>query len=136
MRKVAVVVALLACSSVVAGPPAARADDMFDQTRTRTTPAGQDVIIGTHTRWTKRCQFDKMPTVTVLAPPHGGTVDTRVGTKVARGSVGSVSCDGRSFPALLVVYKPNPGFHGQDTVKYSTDYGTNQVVATVTVTVE
>jgi hypothetical protein len=112
------------------------ADDMFNQTRSRTTPAGQEVIIGTHTRWNKRCHFDRLPTMTVLDAPHDGTVETRTGVKIAKGSVGSVTCNGRTFPALLVLYKPRPGFHGRDTLRYSTDYGNSQVIATVTVFVE
>ena len=135
MRRINVCVATLLSASVLAGPSASQAD-MFNQTRSRTTQAGQEVIIGTHTRWNKRCQFDKLPTITVLDAPHGGTVSTHTGTKIAKGSVGSVTCDGREFPALLVVYQPKPGFHGQDTLRYSVDYGANQVIATVTVFVE
>ena len=128
--------AVLLGATALAGPTAAWADDMFNQTRSRTTPAGQEVVVGTHTRWNKRCQFDKMPVVTVLDPPHGGTVATRAGTKIAEGSVGSVTCNGREFPALLVFYQPNPGFHGQDRLRYRTDYGSSQTIATVTVYVE
>ena len=135
MRRIDLCVAMLLGASVLTGTSASQAD-IFNQIRSRTTQAGQEVIIGTYTRWDKRCQFDRLPTMIVLDAPHSGTVLTHTGTKVAKGSVGSVTCDGREFPALLVVYRPKSGFHGQDILRYSVDYGNNQVIATVTVFVE
>lgn len=122
---------------VVAGlllAPAARAD-MFDQHRHVSTQAGQEVRIGSVTKWDKRCQPTTMPTVFVTQPPANGTTMTRTGTKIAKGSVGGVVCDGREFPAVVVYYQPKPGFRGVDVVRYTADYGTSQTQSTVTIDV-
>ncbi len=126
---------LLACLTLAA-TPAWAAD--YERNVTAATLAGQPVQIGSHTSgWDGRCSATALPTLVVVDPPKNGSVTTRDGTAVAgTGSTGSKSCNGRTFPATLVIYQPKAGFHGDDSLKYSVRYPSGQVTRTVAIHVQ
>ena len=107
-----------------------------DEARSATTQAGQEVQIGSHTSFDKKCRAAQMPNITVTAPPANGTVTLRPGKKVVAASAGSANCNGRELPAVLIIYRPKPGFHGTDTVSFTTDWSSRRLGSTVTITVQ
>lgn len=116
--------------------PAMAAD--YEKDVAAATVVGQPVQIGSHTSsWDGRCMATAMPTFVVLTPPKNGAITTQQGTAIAgKGSTGSKSCNGRTFPAMLVIYQPTAGFHGDDLVQYAVRYPSGQVTRNVTVHVQ
>jgi len=114
---------MLALAAAVTAMPA-----LADDVRSVETAAGQEVVVGRHGTWIKRCQGGPPPQVLVTQPPANGTLDTRPGDATlqtaanAALSRGVETCIGTTVAGIHVVYHPKSGFHGTDVVHYTTAY--------------
>ncbi len=114
----------------------ARADSLFDHARQYTAQSGQEIRIGRHALWDRKCQARQEPLVHILAGPRNGAVTTRPGVYTVKQSLGSTICNGRQVSGIFVFYRSSPGFHGTDTIRYSVDIAEQPVVNSVSVLVQ
>lgn len=93
----------------------------------RHTSAGHDVLIRTHAQWNTACVTEEPPDITVVTPPSHGHIDMRVGD-AALGStyVGNAHCEGHPGQGMQVIYIPDTGYRGADSVAYEVRYHRGQ----------
>ena len=106
-----VFIASLALS--VAGTSIATADPVTD-TPVVTAP-GKDVQLGAYTAFKQDCSGGHAAQVRPAGDQHGGTLVLRHGSLA---TTRVPNCGKGEAPAQIIIYRPNPGFTGTDTVTY------------------
>ena len=70
------------------------------------------------------CSARPAPVLTWVSAPQHGDAEVRPGTVTGQSNVnGNSKCAGNQYQGLQVVYRPKPGFHGNDELVYRTDSG-------------
>jgi hypothetical protein len=90
----------------------------------RVVPANRaSAIFFYYTVDTYTCYNGGKPTFNLGGKPAHGTITTRWQASKMGGE--SWNCKGKPMKGLLVIYKPTPGYHGPDKVKFafSTQFG-------------
>jgi hypothetical protein len=92
----------------------------------RYAPAGQEILIGSHSAATKDCAHDGFPVISIVTPPTHGTVSTRERPVIMGGQrrFHPNHCRSVSNLGLGVHYRPAEGFVGIDRVVYRVQFVT------------
>jgi len=95
------------------------------RTHTASTVAGQEVIFDRHARWRSAdCSEGPPPVIQIDSPPRHGKVLTRPGAYTpTTSSDGDTHCLGRLMKGIFLVYQPDDGFVGTDSLSYTVDFG-------------
>jgi DNA-binding SARP family transcriptional activator len=92
----------------------------------RYAPAGQEILIGSHSAADKNCVHDGFPVIAIMTPPAHGTISTRERPVIMSGQrrFYPTHCRGVSNTGIGVHYQPAEGFVGVDRVAYRVSYRT------------
>ena len=102
----------------------------------RETSAGKEVLVRGFAEFDASCNLTRVQTVTVVAPPQNGKVETRPGPVVIGPNwVGGGNCQGTTLQGVNVFYVPSPGFTGSDRFSLDVRYTRRTVRAQVEVKV-
>ena len=103
----------------------------------RETAAGKEVLVRGFAEFDASCSLVRVQTVSVVAPPQHGNVETRPGPVVIGPNwVGGGNCVGTTLQGVNVFYVPAPGFSGSDAFSLDVRYSKRRIVrAEVSVTV-
>lgn len=105
--------------------PAAKADTEVIQTEVeRTGRMGRDVIFATYLTLSKDCRVGASPRVEFPVPPKTGKVGTRTSAINLRAVPGAPrkNCIGTSPNGVLVFFRPERRFKGEETFTYRVVY--------------
>ncbi len=103
----------------------------------RETEAGKEVLVRGFAEFDASCSLVRVQTVSVVAPPLHGSVESRPGPVVIGPNwVGGGNCVGTTLQGVNVFYAPAPGFSGSDAFSLDVRYSKRRIVrAEVAVTV-
>lgn len=109
-----------------------------DQAIERRTMAGQAVLVRGFAEFGGDCTLRHVQTITIVAPPANGRVETRPGdVTIGDNWVGNKNCAGTTLAGVRVWYVPAAGFTGVDRFSFDVRYQSGRTVrATVEVRVE
>ncbi len=117
---------------------AAAASPAVTEYATREAIAGEPSEIGHHARWDTACEALDAPRLTVERAPSHGSVCVSTGEVqlvVSRSNVG-LSCICKSVNGVHVVYHPQSGFTGSDTIRYGLDVPEGHVSFEVSIVIK
>lgn len=123
--------AVLAAATAVGAPA-------FTEYVSEEATAGAPSEIGHHARWDDTCEALDAPRITIeRAPVHGNVCIYRgnVNLVVSRSRAG-LRCIGRSIPGVHVIYNPQSGFTGTDTIRYGLDVPEGHVSLEVSIVIQ
>lgn len=102
--------------------------------RTHTTKVNTPVIVYAYGLYNQNCEAWEPPEVSLWSPPAHGTVAHGL-VKAGMKQAGS-RCDGQKINYQVSVYKPAPGFRGQDKLTLKYDYLSNDIGGRATQSVD
>lgn len=88
------------------------------------TPSGVSRLIGEHGRWDDTCRALDVPPVVLERPAAHGSICVRrdIITVSQTRSGRAANCVGRALNGIRVIYRPQPGFAGADTLRYGLQF--------------
>jgi len=100
--------------------------------------ANHPIVIREHAGWNKDCDAIAHPALYLFEPPRHGSVCARIeNIKIHSMYVGTESqCIGRLVRGVQLIYRPEAGYAGNDSLRYAAEYPsvlrTVSVIVTVT----
>lgn len=84
---------------------------------------GEEVLVRTHHNWSRGCQPEHAPKVTILRQPKSGSVEARLGDFVVTKSLsGNMVCFDKTLPGIGIYYKAAAA-GGADSFRYLVEIG-------------
>jgi hypothetical protein len=89
---------------------------------------GRSIKVDSFGTYNPDCSVIGRATVSVTAPPQGGTVETSDGRAFPTFLSGNIrfQCDKRNLPATLLYYRAAPSFTGTDTFTIEVVFGSGE----------
>jgi hypothetical protein len=124
--------AVIAALSGVAREAAAQEERLA-----KSGPPGRPILIREHAGWDRDCDAIAHPALYLFEAPRHGSVCARIeNIKIHSMYVGTESqCIGRVVRGVQLIYRPEPGFAGDDTLRYAAQYPSVLRMVSVAVTV-
>ena len=99
--------------------------------------ADHSIVIREHAGWNKSCEAIPHPALYLYEPPHHGSVCARIeNIKIHSMYVGTeAQCIGRLVRGVSFIYRPDPGYAGDDSLRYAAQYPSVLRMVSVTITV-
>jgi hypothetical protein len=103
----------------------------------KTGQADHSIVIREHAGWNKSCEAIAHPALYLYEPPRHGSVCARIeNIKIHSMYVGTeAQCIGRLVRGVSFIYRPDPGYAGDDSLRYAAQYPSVLRMVSVTITV-